>query len=63
LINAFNGPFGKIVAGLIAEGPREPRILQQFFERWLVLGERRPSPNCSEARMQASCGRRQNLNY
>src|SRR5262249_53012960 len=35
LIDAFNGPYGKIVAGLIAEGQREPRILQQFFDRWV----------------------------
>ena len=35
LIDAFNGPFGKIVAGLIAEGQSEPAILQEFFERWV----------------------------
>jgi AcrR family transcriptional regulator len=35
LINAFNGPFGNIVAGLIAEGQSEPAVLQQFFERWV----------------------------
>src|SRR5438876_3229363 len=35
LIDAFNGPFGKIVAGLIAEGQSEPDILQQFHERWV----------------------------
>jgi AcrR family transcriptional regulator len=35
LIDAFNGPFGKIVAGLIAEGQSEPHILQQFYERWV----------------------------
>jgi AcrR family transcriptional regulator len=33
LIDAFNGPFGKIVAGLIAEGQSEPTIRQQFFDR------------------------------
>jgi AcrR family transcriptional regulator len=33
LIDAFNGPFGKIVAGLVAEG--ETGILQQFYERWV----------------------------
>jgi AcrR family transcriptional regulator len=33
LIDAFNGPFGKIVAGLIAEGQSEPAIRQQFFDR------------------------------
>src|SRR2546422_1706324 len=35
LINAFNGPFGKIVAGLIAEGQSESAILQAFFDRWV----------------------------
>jgi AcrR family transcriptional regulator len=35
LIAAFNGPFGKIVAGLIAEGQSEPAVLQQFFDRWV----------------------------
>ena len=33
LIDAYNGPFGKIVAGLIAEGQSEPAILQAFFDR------------------------------
>ena len=35
LIDAFNGPFGKIVAGLIAEGQGEPAIREAFFERWV----------------------------
>ena len=35
LIDAFNGPFGKIVAGLIAEGQSEPKVLKEFFERWV----------------------------
>jgi len=35
LIDAFNGRFGKIVAGLIAEGQSEPAILQEFFDRWV----------------------------
>ena len=35
LIDAFNGPFGKIVAGLIAEGKSEPAVLQEFFDRWV----------------------------
>jgi AcrR family transcriptional regulator len=35
LIEAFNGPFGKIVAGLIAEGQSESTILQAFFDRWV----------------------------
>ena len=33
LIDAFNRPFGKIVAGLIAEGQSEPAIRQGFFDR------------------------------
>src|SRR5215469_1191260 len=39
LIGAFNGPFGKIVAGVIAEGQSEPAIRQAFFDRW--VGPRR----------------------
>jgi AcrR family transcriptional regulator len=35
LIDAFNGPFGMIVAGVIAEGQSEPAVLQEFFERWV----------------------------
>lgn len=35
LIDAFNGPFDKIVAGLIAEGQSEPDILRQFYDRWV----------------------------
>lgn len=35
LIDAFSGPFGKIVAGLIAEGQGEPAIRQAFFDRWV----------------------------
>ena len=35
LIDAFNGPFGKIVAGLIADGQSEPAVLQEFFDRWV----------------------------
>ena len=35
LIDAFNGPFGKVVAGLIAEGQSEPAIRQAFFDRWV----------------------------
>jgi len=35
LIDAFNGPFGKIVTGLIAEGQSEPAVLQEFFDRWI----------------------------
>jgi AcrR family transcriptional regulator len=39
LIDAFNGPFGKIVAGLIAESQSEPAIRQAFVDRW--VGPRR----------------------
>jgi AcrR family transcriptional regulator len=35
LIDAFNGPFGRIVAGLIAEGQSEAAIRQEFFDRWV----------------------------
>ena len=35
LIDAFNGPFGTIVGGLIAEGQGEPAIREAFFERWV----------------------------
>jgi len=35
LIGAFNGPFGKIVAGLIAEGQSDPAIREAFFDRWV----------------------------
>jgi AcrR family transcriptional regulator len=35
LIDAFGGPFGKIVAGLIAEGQSDPAIRQAFFDRWV----------------------------
>jgi AcrR family transcriptional regulator len=35
LIHALNGPFGQIVAGLIAEGQSEPAVLQEFFDRWV----------------------------
>src|ERR1700739_4186806 len=39
LIAAFNGPFGKVVAVLIAEGQSEPAIRQAFFDQW--VGPRR----------------------
>jgi AcrR family transcriptional regulator len=35
LVDAFNGPFGQVVAGLIAEGQSEPAILQAFFDQWV----------------------------
>src|SRR6185295_7238604 len=36
LIDAFNGPFGGIVAGLIAEGQSEPAVLREFVDRWVM---------------------------
>src|SRR6201997_3600048 len=47
LIDAFNGPFGKIVAGLIAGGQKEPAFLQEFFDRWV-----RPRRNATIADLQ-----------
>ena len=47
LIDAFNGPFGRIVAGLIAEGQSEPAILQEFFDRWV-----RPRRNATMADLE-----------
>jgi AcrR family transcriptional regulator len=35
LIDAFKGPFGKVVAGLISESQSEPGILQQFLDLWV----------------------------
>src|SRR5690349_5067111 len=35
LNDAFNGPFGKVVAGIIAEGQSEPAVLREFFDRWV----------------------------
>ena len=59
LIDAFNGPFGKIVAGLIAEGQRDPRILQQFFDRWVsprrtaTIAELQRAKNAGELQSEA----------
>ena len=59
LIDAFNGPFGNIVVGLIAEGQREPLILQQFFERWVsprrtaTIAELQRAKNTGELRSEA----------
>jgi hypothetical protein len=64
LVDAFNGPFGKIVAGLIAEGQSEPAVLQDSLTAGLVsLPRNATTPICSEARKQASCGRSQNQNW
>src|SRR4029077_16767668 len=43
LIDAFNGPFGPIVAGLVAEGQSDPGIRQAFFDRW--VNPRRTAPS------------------
>jgi AcrR family transcriptional regulator len=59
LIDAFNGPFGKIVAGLIAEGQSEPGILQEFFDRWVsprrtaTIADLQRGKNASELRSEA----------
>ena len=59
LIDAFNGPFGKIVAGVIAEGQSEPGILQQFFTRWVsprrtaTIAELQRGKNTGELRSDA----------
>lgn len=37
LIHEFNGLFGKVVAGLIAERQSDPAILQEFYERHISL--------------------------
>src|SRR5437667_10417888 len=51
LIDAFNGPFGTIVAGLIAEGQSEPAVLQEFFDRWVS-----PRRNATIADLQRGKG-------
>jgi AcrR family transcriptional regulator len=59
LIDAFNGPFGKIVAGLIAEGQSEPGILQEFFDRWVsprrtaTIADLQRGKNASQLRSEA----------
>ena len=59
LIDAFNGPFGKIVAGVIAESQSEPGILQQFFTRWVsprrtaTIAELQRGKNTGELRSDA----------
>jgi AcrR family transcriptional regulator len=56
LIDAFNGPFGTIVAGLIAEGQSEPAVLQEFFDRWVsprrnaTIADLQRGKNASELR-------------
>src|SRR5881409_848704 len=59
LIDAFNGPFGTIVAGLIAESQSEPGILQQFFDRWVsprrtaTIADLQRGRNAGELRSEA----------
>src|SRR6201988_1891471 len=58
LIEAFNGPFGKIVAGIIAEGQSEPAVLQEFFARWVsprrtaTIADLQRSKNAGELRSE-----------
>src|SRR5246127_1993310 len=59
LIGAFNGPFGKIVAGLIAESQSEPGVLQEFFDRWVsprrtaTIADLQRGKNAGELRSEA----------
>jgi AcrR family transcriptional regulator len=52
LIDAFNGTFGRIVAGVIAEAQSESSIRQAFFDRWVsprrtaTIGDLRASEEC-----------------
>src|SRR5579863_6683971 len=39
LIDVYNGPYGNIVAGLIAEGQSDPAIRKEFFDR--IISPRR----------------------
>src|SRR5258706_10175150 len=62
LIDAFKGPCGKIVAGLIAEGQSEPAILQDFFDRWVsprrtaTIADLQRGKNASELRSDTEPG-------
>src|SRR5882762_6570093 len=59
LIDAFKGPFGKIVAGLISESQSEPGILRQFLERWVsprrtaTIADLQRGKNTGELRSEA----------
>jgi len=59
LIDAFKGPFGKIVAGLISESQSEPGTLQQFLERWVsprrtaTIADLQRGKNTGELRSEA----------
>jgi AcrR family transcriptional regulator len=59
LIDAFKGPFGKVVAGLISESQSEPGILQQFIDRWVgprrtaTIADLQRGKNAGELRSEA----------
>ena len=59
LIDAFKGPFGKIVAGLISESQSEPGTLHQFLERWVsprriaTIADLQRGKNTGELRSEA----------
>jgi AcrR family transcriptional regulator len=54
LIDAFNGPFGPIVAGMVAEGQSEPTVRKAFFDRWVsprrsaTIGDLQRAKNAGE---------------
>ena len=59
LIDAFKGPFGKIVAGLISESQSEQGIHQQFLDRWVsprrtaTIADLQRGKNTGELRSEA----------
>src|SRR6185295_6975027 len=59
LIDAFNGPFGRIVAGLIAEGQSEPAVLREYLDRWVsprrnaTIADLRRGKNAGELRPES----------
>jgi AcrR family transcriptional regulator len=59
LIDAFKGPFGKVVAGLVSESQSEPGILQQFLDRWVnprrsaTIADLQRGKNAGELRSEA----------
>src|SRR5439155_24491564 len=58
LIEPFKGPFGKMVAGLIAEGQSEPAIRRDFFDRLVsprrtaTIGDLQRGKNAGELRSE-----------
>jgi AcrR family transcriptional regulator len=60
LIAAFNGPLGKIMADLIAEGQSEPAVLQEFYEQH--VRSRRDDTIASVERGKASGELRSDVN-